>query len=284
MASRYFAQTRIKMPNQNLPQIANQVRQNIIKAVHAAGSGHPGGALGIADILTYLYFVELNIDPKKPDWADRDRFILSPAHMVPGLYSVLAARGFFPESELTTLRQNGSRLKGHTYRDLELGVETTGGSLSQGISIAMGIALAARLQNKNYHTYCLISDGELNEGQTWEAIMFANKHMLDNLVVILDRNHIQQSASTDEVMPTEPIADKFRAFNWQVQEIDGHDFGQIGFAINKAKIMKGRPVVIIAHNTPGKGVSFMENNADWHGKAPNDNEFEQAMKELKAAI
>lgn len=266
----------------DLVQIAHQVRGHVLDMVHQAKSGHVGGALGIADVLTYLYFRELNIDPKRGDWPERDRFVLSPGHVVPGLYAVLAERGFFPVSELTTLRANNSRLKGHTFRNLEIGLETTGGSLGQGFSLALGMAMNAKIQNLEYRTYCVISDGELNEGQIWEGVMFGYKHSLDNLCVILDRNHIQLSDNTETLMPTESIVDKFRAFNWQVLEIDGHDFGQIGFALSKAKIMKGRPTIIIASVTAGKGVSFMEGKSEWHGKAPNDEEFKLAIKELNA--
>jgi transketolase len=268
----------------NLTDTANRIRKHIIEMLAAAGSGHPGGALGITEILTYLYFRELNIDPQQPSWPERDRFVLSPAHMVPGLYATLATRGFFPESELITLRQNGTRLKGHTFRDLNLGVETTGGSLGQGISVAIGMALASRqLQQQGkpgWHTYCLISDGELNEGQTWEALMFAPNAKLDNLTVVLDRNGIQLSNFTAELMPTEPIKAKLESFNWQVLEVDGHDFAQIGFAFAKAKIIKNRPTIILANTTPGKGVSFMENNPAWHGKAPNMEQTQQALREL----
>lgn len=264
----------------NLAEIAKQIRKNIVKMVHTAGTGHVGGALGITDVLTYLYFSELKIDPKNPSWVERDRFVLSPGHVVAGLYATLAARGFFKEEELETFRADNSRLKGHTYRDLELGVETTGGSLGQGFSLAIGMALNAKLNNLDYRTYCIISDGELNEGQVWEGFMFCNKHKLDNLCIILDRNKIQLSDYTEEVMPTEPISQKLEAFGFQVLEIDGHDFNQIGFALNKTKIIKGRPSIVIANVTAGKGVSFMENNPSWHGKAPNEEEFKLAMKDL----
>jgi len=269
------------MDKMDLPQLANRIRQHVVNMVYKAKSGHMGGALGITDVLTYLYFKELKIDPKRGDWSERDRFVLSPGHVVPGLYAVLAERGFFPVAELDTLRANNSRLKGHTFRNLDIGVETTGGSLGQGFSLALGMAMNAKIKDLDYRTYCIISDGELNEGQIWEGLMFGYKHELDNLCVILDRNHIQLSDQTEIIMPTEPIVDKLKAFNWQVLEIDGHDFGQIGFALSKSKIIKGRPTIIIANVTAGRGVSFMENNSAWHGKAPNDVEFKLAIQELK---
>lgn len=278
-----------KLTSAQLATIANNVRQNILRVVHAAGSGHPGGAMGIADLLVYLYFVHMNVDPTAPDKEDRDRFVLSPAHQVPGLYAVLAERGFFAKSELLTSREFGSLLQGHAFRNLEIGVETTGGSLGQGLSLACGFALEARMRENGigsenkpaFNTYCVVSDGELNEGQTWEAIMFAAKEKLHNLVAIIDDNNIQLSDNTSKIMPLAPFSEKFRDFGWHVLEIDGHDFNQMAFAFNKAKLVADKPVAIIAKNTPGKGVSFMENKWQWHGKAPNDQELEDALKELE---
>jgi transketolase len=264
----------------DLPEIARKVRLGIIDAVHAAGSGHPGGALGLADFLVALYCMAMNIDPKNPAMPERDRFVLSPAQMVPGLYSTLAHRGFFPVALLKTLRSIDSKLQGHTYRDLELGVETTGGSLAQGISIACGMALAAKLDSKDWRTYCVISDGELNEGQTWEALMFSVKEKLDNLTIILDKNDIQQSGDTKDIVSLEPMRPKFEAFNFAVLEVDGHNFTEILFALNKAKLTTGKPTLIISHSIPGKGVSYMEGEWEWHGKAPDDKQYEQAVKEL----
>lgn len=257
-----------------------------MRMLHAAGSGHAGGPMGIADVLTVLYFAEMNIDPRSPESPDRDRFVLSAAHMVPVLYATLAERGFFPKEELLTLRQHNSRLKGHTFRDLGIGVETTGGSLGQGINIAVGFALASRLQAQSdqsiekFRTYCVIGDGESNEGSVWEAAMFAAKEKLDNLCVICDRNNIQLSNSSDNIMPLEPLPDKWRAFGWQVLEIDGNDIGQIRFAFNKAKLIKDKPTIIIANTIPGKGVSFMESKWEWHGKVPTDEELQVALTEL----
>lgn len=248
--------------------------------VYAAGSGHPGGALGIADVLTALYFEELKVNPKDPAMSDRDRFVLSAAHMVPGLYATLAEAGFFPKEELPTLRKFGSRLEGHTVRNLEIGVETTGGSLGQGVSIAIGMALAAKLDKKDWRTYCIVGDGESNEGEVWEAAMFAPKFQLDNLVFITDRNNIQLSGDGSDIMPLEPLGDKWRAFNWYVIEIDGNNFDEIKSAFLKAKEIKNKPTMIIANTVPGKGISYMENKWQWHGKAPNDEELKLALDEL----
>jgi transketolase len=273
-------------PLSELPAIAQRVRANILRMVHAAGSGHVGGALGTADLLTYLYFRELDIAPEQASAEGRDRFVLSPAHQVPGLYSVLAARGYFPEEELLSFRKFGSRLKGHAFLNPEIGLETTGGSLGQGLSIACGLALSARLDGDNgesaFRTFCLISDGELNEGQTWEAIMFAAKEKLDKLRVFVDLNGIQLSGDTNEIMPLERVGDKFREFGWYVLEVDGHDFQQLAFALNKVSLVNGKPVAIICNNTPGKGVDFMENQWEWHGKAPNDEELNFALEKLQA--
>ncbi len=266
---------------EKIKESAKNVRLGILEATHAAGSGHPGGALGIADILTYLYAYEMNVDPKKTEDPGRDRFVLSAAHMVPGLYAVLAETGFIEKSQLKTFREFGSPLQGHTFRNLDMGVEVTGGSLGQGLSIAIGFALAARLEGMDYRSFCIIGDGEINEGSNWEALMFATKERLDNLCVILDRNNMQQSNTSDMVMPLEPLAQKLEAFNWYVHEIDGHDFHQIQFAFDKVKILKGKPTIIIANTVPGKGVSFMENNYEWHGVAPDDMQYKVAVEEIK---
>lgn len=228
----------------------------------------------------------MNIDPEHPDMEERDRFVLSHAHLVPGLYSTLAHRGYFPVDELKTLRQFGSKLQGHTFRDLEIGVETTGGSLGQGLSLANGFAIAARMRAADgslpsYHTYCAISDGELNEGSTWEALMFAAKEKLDTLTIILDRNGIQLSDDTANIIPLEPLREKMESFNLNLLEVDGHSHQEILFALSKAKLSKGNCTVVIANTTPGKGVSFMEDKWQWHGKAPNDKEYEQAIAELE---
>ncbi len=271
--------------DKDLAKLANNIRISIIKMLHAAGSGHPGGALGIADVMTSLYFEQMRVDPANPADDDRDRFVLSAAHMVPVLYATLAERGFFPKTELLTLRELGSRLQGHTFRNLDIGVETTGGSLGQGISIAIGFALAARLRKQEgksgFRTYCVIGDGESDEGEIWEAAMYAAKEKLDDLIVILDRNNIQQSGSGTDILSLDPVAAKWEAFNWKVFQIDGHDWQQIQFAFEKAKLISGKPVLIMANTIPGKGVSFMENNYEWHGKAPNDEETKQALTELE---
>jgi transketolase len=276
----------MKNTAQDLTKIAHDIRVSIVKMVHAAGSGHPAGALGITDVMAALYFQHMLIDPERPQMEERDRFVLSAAHMVPVLYATLAERGFFPKSELLTLRQFGSRMQGHTFRNLEIGVETTGGSLGQGISIALGFALAAKLRRReglpSFHTYCVIGDGESDEGQIWEAALFAAKYKLDNLTVILDRNNIQQSGTGTDIMPLDPVANKWEAFGWKVFQIDGHDFSQINFALDKARLVPGQPSLVMANTIAGKGVSFMENNYQWHGKAPNDEELKQALKELEA--
>ncbi len=235
---------------QQLQENARQIRISILKMLNAAGTGHAGGAMGIADVLTALYFAEMKIDPENPADDNRDRFVLSAAHMVPVLYATLAERGFFPKSELMTLRSLGSRLKGHTFRNLEIGVETTGGSLGQGIGIALGFALASRMREQDntqglrpFRTYCVIGDGESNEGSVWEAAMFAAKEKLDNLCVICDRNNIQLSNSSDNIMPLEPLAAKWEAFGWQVLQINGNDLAEVLFALNKSKIIKGKPTI-----------------------------------------
>lgn len=272
------------MTNQELAKVANEVRKGVVTAVHAAKSGHPGGSLGSADIMTYLYFEEMNIDPADPHKADRDRFVLSKGHAAPGLYSVLANRGYFPVEELETLRHIGSRLQGHPNMNDAPGVDMSTGSLGQGISAAVGMALAAKHWGDSYRVYTLLGDGECEEGQVWEAAMFAGNHDLDNLVAIVDHNGLQIDGSIDEVNSAMPLADKFRAFKWHVIELaDGNDMAQIAAAFAEARKVSASPVAIIAETVKGKGVSFMENQVGWHGKAPNDEQFEQAMAELAAA-
>lgn len=259
---------------------ANNIRKSIVSMIYAAQSGHPGGALGIADVLAFLYFEEMRVNAKDCCMADRDRFVLSAAHMVPGLYATLAEAGFFPKEELTTLRKFGSRIEGHTVRNMEIGVETTGGSLGQGVSIACGMAMAAKIDKKDWRTYCIVGDGESNEGSVWEAALFASKFQLDNLVFITDRNKIQLSGDGLDIMPLDPLGDKWRAFNWYVIEINGNNFDEIRSAFQKAREIKGKPTMIVANTIPGRGVSFMENKWQWHGKAPNDEEFKQALADL----
>ena len=269
------------MNETELKKTANEIRKGIVTAVHAAKAGHPGGSLSIADIMTYLYFEEMNIDPADPKKEDRDRFVLSKGHVAPALYSTLANRGYFPVEELKTLRKLGSRLQGHPCMQETPGVDMSSGSLGQGLSAACGMALSAKLQKKDYRVYAVCGDGELEEGQIWEASMFAGFRKLDNLCVIVDNNGLQISGNIDEVCSPYPIGDKFRAFNFNVVEIDGHDFIQIADAFQKARETKGMPTVIIAHTTKGKGVSFMENAASWHGKAPNDEQYAVAMEDLE---
>ena len=271
------------MTTAELKKTANEVRKGIIKSTHAAKSGHPGGSLSAADVFTYLYFVELNVDPKNPKDENRDRFVLSKGHVAPGYYSTLAERGFFPKEDLLTLRHVGSYLQGHPDMKKIPGVDMSSGSLGQGISAAVGMALAAKLQNKDYRTYTLLGDGEIQEGQVWEAAMFAGSRKLDNLVVIVDNNGLQIDGPIDEVNSPYPIGAKFEAFNFNVVEIDGHDFDQIADAFKQAKECKGKPTAIIMKTIKGKGVSFMENQVGWHGKAPNDEEYKIAMEELEKA-
>ncbi|MBP3295809.1 MAG: transketolase [Lachnospiraceae bacterium] len=260
---------------------ANKVRQGIITGVYNAKCGHPGGSLSAAEIFTYLYFEEMNIDPKNPKMEDRDRFVLSKGHVAPGLYSTLANRGFFDVEALKTLRHTGSFLQGHPDMKGVPGVDMSSGSLGQGLSAAVGMALAARLQNKDYRVYCLTGDGEIEEGQIWEAAMFAGHRKLDNLVVFVDNNNLQIDGSLDEVCSPNPIDKKFEAFNFYVQVINGNDFDEIAQALKNAREHKGQPAAIVAKTLKGKGVSYMENSCGWHGKAPNAEEYEIAMKELK---
>ena len=272
------------MTDQELAKIANEVRRGIVTGVHAAKSGHPGGSLGAADIMTYLYFEEMDADPENPSRAERDRFVLSKGHCAPALYAVLAERGFFPKEELETLRHIGGRLQGHPNMNDTPGVDMSTGSLGQGISAAVGMALAAKHWGDSYRVYTLLGDGECEEGQVWEAAMFAGNHDLDNLVAIVDHNGLQIDGSIDEVNSAMPLADKFRAFKWHVIELaDGNDMAQIAAAFAEARKVSASPVAIIAETVKGKGVSFMENQVGWHGKAPNDEQFEQAMAELAAA-
>lgn len=259
---------------------AKRIRRHIIKMVAAAGSGHPGGSLSSVEILCALYFRVLHHDPKKRHWPDRDRFILSKGHAAPLLYAVLAEQGYLPIEELLTLRQLGSRLHGHTYVDSPPGVEMSAGSLGQGLSYSIGQALAARLDGRDYRVYCLLGDGELNEGQNWEAAMTAAHHSLDNLVAIVDRNGLQNDGFVVDIMRTEPLRDKWESFGWHVLEVDGHDLAQVIDALERTAEVKGKPTVIIARTVKGRGVSFMENNPDFHGKAPTAEETEQALAEL----
>ena len=256
---------------------ACNIRKGIIEGVYSAKSGHPGGSLSAADILTYLYFAEMNVDPKQPDMACRDRFVLSKGHAAPALYATLAERGFFPMDELKKLRKPGAMLQGHPDKKHIPGVDMTTGSLGQGISAAVGMALAAKLDNADYRTYALLGDGELQEGQVWEAAMFAGSHKLDNLTVIVDNNNLQIDGSIEEVNSPYPIAEKFAAFGFNTVEICGHCFNQIEEAINTAKNTTDKPTVIIAKTVKGKGVDFMENQVGWHGKAPNDEQYETAI-------
>ena len=264
-----------------LQKVANEVRKGIITSVHAAKAGHPGGSLSAADIFTYLYFEEMNVDPKDPKKADRDRFVLSKGHTAPGLYSALAQKGYFPVEDLETLRHLGSYLQGHPDMKHIPGVDMSSGSLGQGISAAVGMAIAGKMDNADYRVYTLLGDGEIQEGQVWEASMMAGFRKLDNLVVIVDNNNLQIDGAIDEVCSPYPIDKKFEAFNFHVINIDGNDFDQIDAAFKEAKATKGMPTAIIAHTVKGKGVSFMENQVGWHGTAPNDEQYAVAMEELE---
>ena len=268
-----------KMDNLQLKKYANEVRKGIVTSTHSAKAGHPGGSLSAADVFTFLYFEEMNIDPKDPAKEDRDRFVLSKGHTAPGLYAALANRGYFPVEDLKTLRKLGSYLQGHPNMHIP-GVDMASGSLGQGISAAAGMALGAKLDNKDFRVYTLLGDGEIEEGQVWEAAMFAGFRKLDNLCVIVDNNGLQIDGPIDKVCSPYPIADKFKAFNFNVVEIDAHDFDQIRSAFKNARETKGMPTCIILHSIKGKGVSFMENSVEWHGKAPNDEEYAVAMADL----
>ncbi len=263
---------------------ACKVRMGVIESTHGAKAGHPGGSLSAAEIFTYLYFKEMNIDPKNPKWADRDRFVLSKGHTAPGLYSTLANRGFFPVEDLPTLRHIDSYLQGHPNMNTVPGVDMSTGSLGQGISVAVGMALAAKHTGKANRVYALLGDGEIQEGQVWEACMSAAHYKLDNLCIVVDNNGLQIDGNIADVMSPYPIVEKLASFGFEVMAIDGHDFDCIEKAFNTAKETKGKPFAIVINSVKGKGVSYMENNAGWHGKAPNDAEYEQAMNELKAQM
>ncbi len=269
------------MNTKELKKIAKNVRINIIKAVHTAKSGHPGGSLSVTDILTVLYFDKMNINPQEPSLEDRDRLVLSKGHVAPALYAVLAERGYFPKEELLKLRKTGAMLQGHPDMKSTPGVDMSTGSLGQGLSAANGMALTAKLDKKDYKIYVILGDGEVQEGQIWEAAMSAAHYKLDNIIAILDYNGLQIDGSNDEVMGISPIDEKFAAFGWNVLKIDGHDIEAIGSAIDEAKKAKDKPTVIIAKTVKGKGVSFMENNADWHGTAPNEEQTNKALAELE---
>ncbi|MFQ7307906.1 MAG: transketolase [Mediterraneibacter sp.] len=269
------------MDKLKLMKTANEIRKGIVTSVHSAKAGHPGGSLSAAEIFTYLYFEELNVDPEDPKKPDRDRFVLSKGHTAPGLYAALAERGFFPKEDLVTLRHTGSYLQGHPDMKCIPGVDMSSGSLGQGISAAVGMAIAAKLSGDDYRVYTLLGDGEIQEGQVWEAAMLAAHRKLDNLVVIVDNNNLQIDGRIDEVNSPYPIDKKFEAFNFHVINIDGNDFEQIEAAFKEARTVKGRPTAIIAKTVKGKGISFMENEASWHGKAPNDEQFKVAMEDLE---
>ena len=271
------------MTNLELQKTAVEIRKGIVTAVHSAKSGHPGGSLSAADIFTYLYFVEMNIDPKNPKDPNRDRFVLSKGHVAPGLYSTLAHRVYFPVEDLKTLRHVGSYLQGHPDMKHIPGVDMSSGSLGQGLSAAVGMALAAKMDQKDYRVYALCGDGEIQEGQIWEASMFAGHRKLDNLVVFVDNNGLQIDGDIADVCSPYPIDKKFEAFNFHVINIDGNDFDQIAAALKEARETKGMPTAIIAKTVKGKGVSYMENKASWHGVAPNDEEYAIAMEELQKA-
>lgn len=266
---------------QELEQKARKVREDIIEEVYRAKSGHPGGSLSVADILTVLYFKVMNIDPKDPNKEERDRFVLSKGHCSPALYSCLANRGFFPVEDLKTFRNINSYLQGHPDKNKVPGVDMTTGSLGQGLSCANGMAIAGKMDKKDYRVYCVLGDGEIEEGQIWEAAMAANKYKLDNLCVIVDNNNLQIDGTIEEVMSSYPIDEKFKSFGFEVIKIDGHDIDEIIKAFEVAKNVKGKPTCIIAKTIKGKGISYMENQVGWHGKAPNDEQYEQAIKEMR---
>ena len=270
----------------NIPELQKMtlnVRKEIIKSLHSAGAGHPGGSLSAAELFTYLYFEELNVDPKNPQKEDRDRFVLSKGHTAPGLYAALAFRGFFPVEDLMSLRHTGSYLQGHPDMKQTPGGDMSTGSLGQGLSVAVGMALAAKMDHKDYRVYAMCGDGEIQEGQIWEAAMFAGYRKLDNLVVIVDNNRLQIDGYIEDVCSPYPMDKKFEAFHFHTINIDGHNFEEIAAAFEEAKTVKGKPTVIIARTVKGQGVSFMEDEVSWHGKAPNDAEYEIAMKDLEKA-
>ncbi len=267
-----------------LQKKAIEIKLDILEEVFSASSGHPGGSMSIAEILTYLYFVEMKVDPKNPKWEDRDRFVLSKGHCAPGLYAALAEKGFFPKEDLKTFRRVDSYLQGHPDMKGVPGVDMSSGSLGLGISTACGMALSGKIYNKDYRVYSVLGDGEIAEGQVWEAAMFAAHYKLDNLCAFVDFNGLQIDGAITDVMNSTPIDEKFKAFGWNVIVIDGHDFNQIEKAVEEAKATKGQPTMVVCKTTKGKGVSFMENNAGWHGKAPNAEEYEKAVAELKAQL
>ncbi|MFQ9514531.1 MAG: transketolase [Eubacterium sp.] len=271
------------MENLQLAKIANQVRKSIIEEVHSAKSGHPGGSLSAADMMTYLYFEEMNVNPQQPKTPDRDRFVLSKGHVAPALYAVLAEKGFIPKEDLITLRKPTSYLQGHPDMKHTPGVDMSAGSLGQGLSTAVGMALSGKLDNDSYRVYAMLGDGEIEEGQIWEAAMFAGHRKLDNLVVIVDNNNLQIDGTVEEVCSPYPIDKKFAAFNFHTITIDGHNFDEIRSGLNEARDTKGMPTAIIMNTVKGKGVSFMENAVGWHGSAPNDEQFAAAMEELEKA-
>ena len=271
------------MENLQLKKIANEVRKNIVTGLHSAKSGHPGGSLSAADMVTFLYYEEMNVDAKNPKNSNRDRFVLSKGHAAPVLYGVLAEKGFIPKEDIVTLRKPDSYLQGHPDMKHTPGVDMSSGSLGQGVSTAVGMALAGKMDHKNYRVYTLLGDGEIEEGQVWEAAMFAGHRKLDNLVVIVDNNNLQIDGTVEEVCSPYPIDKKFEAFNFHVIVINGHDFDEIRNALNEAKNTKGQPTAIIMNTVKGKGVSFMENQVNWHGAAPNDEQFAVAMEELEKA-
>ena len=272
------------MEKLELQKIANEVRKDIVTALHSAKAGHPGGSLSAADVFTYLYFEEMNIDPKNPKKADRDRFVLSKGHTAPGYYSALAERGFFPKEDLKTLRHLGSYLQGHPDMKHIPGVDMSSGSLGQGISAAVGMALSAKLSNESYRVYTLLGDGEIQEGQVWEAAMCAGFYKADNLIAFVDNNNLQLDGSLEEVMSPYPIGDKFKAFGWNVIEIDGHDVEQIADAVELASVVTGKPTAIVAHTIKGKGVSLFENNVDFHGGQPKPEQWPACFAELDARL
>lgn len=271
------------MDIQELKRTAHEIRKGIVTSIYSAKAGHPGGSLSAADLFAYLYFEELNIDPKNPKMEGRDRFVLSKGHTAPGLYAALALRGFFPVEDLQTLRHTGSYLQGHPDMKCVPGVDMSTGSLGQGLSAAVGMALAAKMDGKDYRVYALCGDGEIQEGQIWEAAMFAGHRKLDNLVVIVDHNGLQIDGRVEDVCSPYPIDEKFRAFHFHAITIDGHDFSQMASAFGEAKETKGMPTVIVANTVKGKGISYMEDAAEWHGKAPKEEEFQVAMEDLRKA-
>ncbi len=271
------------MENLQLAKIANEVRKNIVTALHSAGSGHPGGSLSAADMVTYLYYEEMNVDVNDTKNPDRDRFVLSKGHAAPVLYGVLAEKGYIPKDDLIKLRKTDSYLQGHPDMKHTAGVEMSAGSLGQGVSTAVGMALAGKLDNRDYRVYTMLGDGEIEEGQVWEAAMFAGHRKLDNLVVIVDNNNLQIDGTVEEVCSPYPIDEKFKAFNFHVVTIDGHNFDEIRSALNEAKGTKGMPTAIVMNTVKGKGVSFMENQVNWHGAAPNDEQYKAAMEDLEKA-